>query len=292
MRSSGLRPQSKQLKTLFSHNRKSTTPAWSPALTDLPLASGGLTQVCPWASPQRFSMTTHQQSHQQREPGTSPGDHPDSIQRIQKVWNILDIGKALCFTFLSNHRPSLGFDQLKTMTSGPPLWPCLPLLCTAALNPKAVQACSSPPARNGTGQEHHCCFILKFQRQVAFLPKVMGPCMCKFQLPFLGINASFFSLWSCAPVMWDLSSPTRDGTCSPWVGSLESQPLDHQGSLNASLFDSSVSSEMRPTKLVQAAHVHECIHVCCVCLYMWLNYAPPGQEEPIFLGWLSVSTLA
>jgi len=39
---------------------------------------------------------------------------------FRRFWNILDIGKALFFTFLSNHRPSLGFDQLKTMTSGPP----------------------------------------------------------------------------------------------------------------------------------------------------------------------------
>ena len=30
--------------------------------------------------------------------------------------------------------------------------------------------------------------------------------------------------------MWDLSSPTRDQICALCVGSLESQPLDHQGS--------------------------------------------------------------
>ena len=30
--------------------------------------------------------------------------------------------------------------------------------------------------------------------------------------------------------MWDLSSPTRDRTHTPCLGSVESQPLDHQGS--------------------------------------------------------------
>ena len=30
--------------------------------------------------------------------------------------------------------------------------------------------------------------------------------------------------------MWDLSSPTRDQTCVPCIGSVESYPLDRQGS--------------------------------------------------------------
>lgn len=153
------------------------------------------------------------------------------------------------------------------MTSGPPLWPCLPLLCTAALNPRATQARSSPPARNATGQEHDCCFILKLQRQVAFLPKGTGPCLCKFQLPILGINAFFF--WPCPHIMWDLSSRTWDGTCSPWVGSLESRPLDYQGSLNASLFDSPVSSECTPQnscKLPTCTSVYMCAVCVCTCV--------------------------
>ena len=34
--------------------------------------------------------------------------------------------------------------------------------------------------------------------------------------------------WSCG--MWDLSSPTRDLVCASCIGSLESKPLEHQGS--------------------------------------------------------------
>ena len=30
--------------------------------------------------------------------------------------------------------------------------------------------------------------------------------------------------------MWDLSSPTRDQTCTPCIGDVKSQPLDQQGS--------------------------------------------------------------
>ena len=30
--------------------------------------------------------------------------------------------------------------------------------------------------------------------------------------------------------MWDPSSPTRDWTCAPCIGSSQSQPVDHQGS--------------------------------------------------------------
>ena len=210
---------------------------------------------------------------------------------FRRFWNILDIGKALFFTFVSNHRPSWGFDQLKTMRPGPALWHYRPRLRTAALNPKATQACSSPPARNGTGQEHHCRFILKFQRQVAILPKAMGPCMCKFQLPIVGINASFF-FWPCPPMMWDLSSPTQDGTCSPWVGSLESQPLDHQiGGWSPHHW---IRQSLLRCKPQNSCKLPMCISVymCAVCLSVCVNYAPPGQQEPIFLGWLSVSTLA
>ena len=36
--------------------------------------------------------------------------------------------------------------------------------------------------------------------------------------------------------LWDLSFLTRDGTWAPDSGSVESQPLDHQGNLRYSLF--------------------------------------------------------
>ena len=38
--------------------------------------------------------------------------------------------------------------------------------------------------------------------------------------------------------MWDLSSPTRDQTCTPCSGSYESYPLHHQGSPRAVLYSS------------------------------------------------------
>ena len=37
--------------------------------------------------------------------------------------------------------------------------------------------------------------------------------------------------------MWDLSCPTRDRTHNPYIGSMESQPLGHQGSPNVSFLD-------------------------------------------------------
>lgn len=204
--------------------------------------------------------------------------------------NILDIGKALFFTFASNHRPSLGFDQLKTMTSGPRLWPffhcCaqqpwIPELHThALLHQQEVRQDKSTTAVS----------FWNFRGRWRFCQKERALACANSNYPFLELMLFFF--WPCPHIMWDLSSRTWDGTCSPWVGSLASRPLDYQGSLNASLFDWPVSCELHPTKLVQAAHVHECIHVWCVCLHMCANHAPPGQEEPVFLGWLSVSTLA
>ena len=38
--------------------------------------------------------------------------------------------------------------------------------------------------------------------------------------------------------MWALSSLTRDQTCTPCTGSIESQPLDSQGSPTKELFNS------------------------------------------------------
>ena len=40
----------------------------------------------------------------------------------------------------------------------------------------------------------------------------------------------FFNFLAALHGMWDLSSPTRDGTCTLCSGSTESQPLDLQGS--------------------------------------------------------------
>ena len=37
--------------------------------------------------------------------------------------------------------------------------------------------------------------------------------------------------------IWDLSCPTRDRTHNPYIGSMESQPLGHQGSPNVSFLD-------------------------------------------------------
>ena len=43
-----------------------------------------------------------------------------------------------------------------------------------------------------------------------------------------------FTLWPQG--MWNLSSATRDQTCIPWSGSLDSSPLDCQKSLDMSYF--------------------------------------------------------
>ena len=43
-------------------------------------------------------------------------------------------------------------------------------------------------------------------------------------------NNSFVFFLAMLHGMQDLSSPTRDQTHAPCIGSTESQPLDHQGS--------------------------------------------------------------
>ena len=49
-----------------------------------------------------------------------------------------------------------------------------------------------------------------------------------FPLSFLHLLTSFF-LFAALQGMQDLSSLTRDQTCAPCSGSVESQPLNHQG---------------------------------------------------------------
>ena len=44
----------------------------------------------------------------------------------------------------------------------------------------------------------------------------------------LAMTTSFF-FWAAPLGLWDLSSPARDGTRTLGTGSMESQPLDHQG---------------------------------------------------------------
>ena len=46
----------------------------------------------------------------------------------------------------------------------------------------------------------------------------------------------FFNFLAALHGMWDLSSPTRDGTCTLCSGSTESQPLDLQGSPSLIVF--------------------------------------------------------
>ena len=49
-----------------------------------------------------------------------------------------------------------------------------------------------------------------------------------------GARLFFFS--AALHGVWDLSSPTRDQTRIPCIGSAESQPLDHQGSPDARFY--------------------------------------------------------
>ena len=46
-----------------------------------------------------------------------------------------------------------------------------------------------------------------------------------------------FFFFNVSYSMWDLSSPTRDWTHNPYIGSTESQPLGHQGNPNVSFLD-------------------------------------------------------
>ena len=46
----------------------------------------------------------------------------------------------------------------------------------------------------------------------------------------------FFFFLAVQPGTWDLSSSTRDWTRTPCLGSTESEPLDHQGSLYRDVF--------------------------------------------------------
>ena len=50
--------------------------------------------------------------------------------------------------------------------------------------------------------------------------------------------------------MWDLSSLTKDETCTPCIGNAESKPLDHQGSPRISVSDlNSISTLEQEKKL-------------------------------------------
>ena len=51
----------------------------------------------------------------------------------------------------------------------------------------------------------------------------------------VGISSSPPPFWAAPCGMWDLHSPTRDGTCTPCTGSAASSPLDHQGRPSSSL---------------------------------------------------------
>ena len=51
-----------------------------------------------------------------------------------------------------------------------------------------------------------------------------------FLFLFIFYFLNFFYFLAAPPGMWDLSSLTRNGIRAPWSGSVESQPLDRQGS--------------------------------------------------------------
>ena len=67
-----------------------------------------------------------------------------------------------------------------------------------------------------------------------FLPKTISWLDSLFPLEFLQcplLNKVFLHhliLFCHTSSMWDLSSPPRDRSCVPCIGSTESQPLDHQ----------------------------------------------------------------
>ena len=52
----------------------------------------------------------------------------------------------------------------------------------------------------------------------------------KVFIEFVTILLLFYVLVFWPRGMWDLSSPTNDQTTGPCVGSMESYPLNHQGS--------------------------------------------------------------
>ena len=59
---------------------------------------------------------------------------------------------------------------------------------------------------------------------------------------FFGVLFHFLFLAALCGI-WDLRSRTRDGILAPCSGSMESQPLDHQGSLQCLLSRTSTSSQ-------------------------------------------------
>ena len=62
-------------------------------------------------------------------------------------------------------------------------------------------------------------------------------CVSEFRNDFLKVSFFFFFFFTVSHSMWGLSSPTRDWTHNPYIGSTVSQPLGHQGSPNVSFLD-------------------------------------------------------
>ena len=63
---------------------------------------------------------------------------------------------------------------------------------------------------------------------------------CWLLLVFLNLKMTsleWLFFFNVSHSMWDLSSPTRDWTHNPYIGSTESQPLGHQGNPNVSFLD-------------------------------------------------------
>jgi len=92
-----------------------------------------------------------------------------------------------------------------------------------------------PFQRNPRVQDNSKMKGVWYRSPTLYVLKLSGSCLGsssrKWQLWVSGCTSGhkiffFLAMWS----MWDLSSPTRDWTQAPCIGSLEFQPLDHQGS--------------------------------------------------------------
>ena len=110
--------------TDYSDTVKSATPAWRPGPRQTPAwPHVALTKFVPPSLEHDAPTSLGSAVQQQRTPGPRTGGHLNVKMGFGKCGNTLDIGKAIFFPFLSNHRPSQCHDHLKNMTSGCPSLP-------------------------------------------------------------------------------------------------------------------------------------------------------------------------
>ena len=106
-------------------------------------------------------------------------------------------------------------------------------ILVSAMSPRALSQC-----RTYRRCSRYACLVAEWRTEGEFgvagesKPSFLSVIPDNFALVWVlahpHIANLFFLFFDHTHVMWGLSSPTRDRTCAPCIGSTESQPLHHQ----------------------------------------------------------------